>query len=356
MFVEIQKEIDAIKGVETFIKREIQTHKKLLAAFKIVAVLVATSFPGGFALAATSEASDSLSNSAPLALSAHTIKFKIINSLAAGENLLINTPSQLDVQSLSCSPAATTNVINADSRECVFDSAVATGSVIQINVSAINPSSIGSYGIILTTSKNERANVMFAIVDRVRVSATVPSSLQFVISPVATNTPVNGFNTTLASATSSLAFGSLTISTSSLMAQQLSVTTNATFGYVVTVEQDQNLTSNTGADINSFRDGTSTFETWSPPAGDLNSTSTYGHFGFTADDDSLSLGGSPFAGNVYTGFTGTTAVEIMYHSGPADGNTQNKGYAKVAYRIEVSPFQEAGDYYNTLTYVATPTY
>lgn len=356
MFVEIKKEIEAIKGVETFIKREIQTHKKLLAAFKIVAVLVVTSFPGGFVLASNSEASDTVSNSAPLALSSHTIKFKVSKGLNAGDNLVINTPAQLDVQSLACTPAATMNVISLNSRECIFDSAVATGSLIQIDVSAINPGAIGSYGVILLTSQNERANVMFAVVDKVLVSATVPSALLFTISGVATSTVVNGATTTLQSLSTALDFNSLEFGTSSIMAQELSVTTNASYGYIVTVEQNQNLTTNSGADISAFRDGSSTLEAWSPPAAILATSSTYGHFGFTSDDDSLIGGANPFADGVYTGFSSTTPVEIMYNSGPSDGITQAKGMAKVAYRIQVSPFQEAGDYYNTLTYIATPTY
>ena len=48
--------------------------------------------------------------------------------------------------------------------------------------------------------------------------------------------------------------------------------------------------------------------------------------------------------------------EVMYHGGPADGSMQDKGSVEVAYRIQITALQEAGDYTNTLTYVATPTY
>jgi hypothetical protein len=49
-------------------------------------------------------------------------------------------------------------------------------------------------------------------------------------------------------------------------------------------------------------------------------------------------------------------MEVMYNGSPSDGSTQNVGLAKVAYRVQISALQEAGDYTNTLTYTVTPTY
>jgi hypothetical protein len=47
---------------------------------------------------------------------------------------------------------------------------------------------------------------------------------------------------------------------------------------------------------------------------------------------------------------------VMHHDGPADGSTDNKGAANVAYTAEITALQEAGDYESTLTYIATPTF
>ena len=53
----------------------------------------------------------------------------------------------------------------------------------------------------------------------------------------------------------------------------------------------------------------------------------------------------------------TSPVEVFKNNGPADGTTQNIGTAKVGYKVEISPLQEAGsDYTATLTYVATPVF
>ena len=52
----------------------------------------------------------------------------------------------------------------------------------------------------------------------------------------------------------------------------------------------------------------------------------------------------------------TDQVEVMYHTGPSDGTTPDKGLTQVAYTAEISTLQEAGDYENTLTYICTPQY
>jgi hypothetical protein len=84
---------------------------------------------------------------------------------------------------------------------------------------------------------------------------------------------------------------------------------------------------------------------------------TYGHLGLTTSDDTMS-GGDPdlFAGSKFTGFDGVTPVAVLYHNGPSDGGTDGKGYADVAYEVQISAMQEAGDYSNTLTYICTPQF
>ncbi len=198
--------------------------------------------------------------------------------------------------------------------------------------------------------------MMVAIVDNIDVSATVAATLTFEIRPLATTTPINGATTTAASATTSLAFGTLQVGTSSIMGQELRVTTNADSGYTVTVEQDSNLTSAGGSDIDAFANGaTSTPAAWAAPAGTLDSEATYGHFGLTTDD-ATGGGTQDFTSSKWRGLDNNVPVAVMYHNGPADGSTQDKGMAKVAYRIQISALQEAGDYTSVLTYIATPVY
>jgi len=82
---------------------------------------------------------------------------------------------------------------------------------------------------------------------------------------------------------------------------------------------------------------------------------TYGHFGLTSDDSTLS-DSDPFGASLYKGFNNTDPIEVMYNSGPADGLTTDVGTTTVAYTVEINAMQESGDYANTLTYVCTPTY
>jgi hypothetical protein len=154
----------------------------------------------------------------------------------------------------------------------------------------------------------------------------------------------------------------LNTAASSTLGQALRVTTNADEGYIVTVEQDHDLVSNSSTTINSFNNspdytGTTTPETWTQPLNLLDKYHTYGHMGLTTDDADLStFSYSDFTGSQYAGLNNTDLMVIMHHDGPSDGNTQNKGYIKIAYTIEIASLQEAGDYTNTLTYICTPTY
>jgi hypothetical protein len=226
-----------------------------------------------------------------------------------------------------------------------------------------NPSDVGSYGVSILTSVAEKAEIKFAVVDKVKVSANVASTLMFEVSALPESTIVNGITTTIGSATSSISFGTLSIASttggsasSSVAAQQLRVATNANYGYTVTVEQDQNLTSSAGAQIEPFKDGSAAIlaTDWMAPTGDLNLPKSYGHFGITSDDIATTSVG--FAENKWKGFSGTSTVEVMRHDGPADALTNGAGLARVAYQVQVSPLQQAGDYTNTLTYICTPTF
>ncbi|MEI8361023.1 MAG: hypothetical protein WCG01_02760 [bacterium] len=347
-----------------------QKHKKTLALLAILSLVVTNGFYSSLVNIANAgsltSAKDTISNSNVSASATHVIKFTTKTALIAGDEIQANFAggfTNVLAVNTTCTGAAFAGgtLPAANTVNCAAAGVIATNTVLTITVTGVvNPGTAGSQIISLNSKHTgfgspaiDRADVMVAIISNVAVSAYVPSSLLFTISPVATGTNVNNGVTTSMSATTSLAFGTLTVGTSSIMAQQLAVTTNAGYGYTVTVEQNQDLTSNSGAIIDSFKDGTPTRSVWSAPLGTLDATTTYGHMGFTSDDATLQAN---FAAGEYDGFIGTTPEEVMYHTGPADGSTQNKGLAKVAYRIQISALQEAGDYYNTLTYVATPTY
>ncbi len=246
---------------------------------------------------------------------------------------------------------------------CTYDGGLAEGPYTIVLTDAINPNAVGSYLVHIYTRTSgaveiEHSSVRIAIVNDVTVTATVEATLTFFVGGLATGAEVNGQLTTGSSTFQSLAFGTLPVGSSRTMGQQLRVTTNAYYGYTVTVFQDHNLLANNGADIDSFVDGTAasiSAQNWVAPTGTLGDENTYGHFGVASNDASLSSG-DVFGADQWMGFDNTDPIQVMYHNGPADGSTDDIGSSTVAYRIQINALQEAGDYSNTLTYICTPTY
>ena len=228
-----------------------------------------------------------------------------------------------------------------------------------------NPVSTGSYRIMVAGTQDNMAETRVAVLQNVTLTASVNTSFTFTVTGLATSTALFGNNATssASSTPTALSFGTLassTVASSTVLAQQLNVTTNARNGFSVTVQENQPPTSSTGATIDLFNNGASTTIpiTWVAPTATLDVPSTYGHFGVTSDDaDESQYAANEFA--AATKWSGAMDVPkvVFSHTGPSDGVTQNKGKAIVGYRIQISDLQEAGtDYTNTLTYVETPTF
>jgi hypothetical protein len=306
---------------------------------------------------------DLLSDSDVAQTASHNIYFIANHGLEPGDYIEVALASTFgDISAANCPASFNPTYPSAKILRCTASAPQATSTPTSLDLTVINPSSVGSHNVSVGVygaddSLREASIAVVAIVDNVEVSASVQSVLFFAISPLATSTIINGATTTDATGTTTVSFGNLQAGTSSILGQELSVITNANYGYKVTLEQDQDLTSTVGATIDAFQMGTPPVAPtdWTSPTAVLDTQNTYGHIGFTTDDNSLS-GGNLFGGGKWDGLVGSSTKEIMYHGGVADGLTQNIGLAKVAFRIEVSPLQEAGDYANTLTYIATPTY
>jgi hypothetical protein len=344
---------------------------KKVIIFVIIFSLLATLSPNLRAARASSisHAKDLLSDSdrfvSPVR---HTITFTTSTTTPAGggyfDVVLDAQFGDFVVGDITC-PANTTAVKGvAREAKCTATTDRVAGSYTIIINNVSNPVAAGSPWVYLKNfdtvgQLQEYVDLRVAIIDNVDVHAKVASTLAFTIGAVATTTLINGVPTTRGSGTTTLEFETLTAGASSTMGQQLWVQTNAQSGYSVTVEQDHELLSNSGADINSFDNspdgtGSTTPHAWANPTGILDQYHTYGHMGLTSDDASLSA--LDFTGGKYAGLSSTSPMEVMYHTGPADGSTQNKGYAKVAYSIMITSLQEAGDYNNTLTYICTPQF
>ncbi|MES2966764.1 MAG: hypothetical protein V4668_03180 [Patescibacteria group bacterium] len=333
--------------------------------------------------------SNTLSDSDVSALSNHTIQFTIPTSspgviaggtivvtFPAGFNLATSGVSFTDVdftingaqQTLAAAAAGATwgatvtgqnltltsgsGVVTANQVVRILVGTNATGGTNRVT----NPSTVNSYEFIVTAGAADSGRTRVAILDNVDVTAVVNTSFTFTVAGLATSTAVNGTSTTGSTTATSIPFGVLTAGQIKTLAQRLNVTTNARNGFVVTVEQDGNLQSSTGADIDGFRDGayTNTPQAWgAAPTNLIADENTWGHWGLTSTDD---LNADEFGSALFVAAS-TTPRQIFTHSGPSDGTTDNIGSSTVGYQIQISPLQEAGDDYTTvLTYIATPTF
>ena len=346
---------------------------------RVVAMLVACALVmwsvGSFGTAQAAnltDISDTLSDSAPSVTSAHALSFIAPGGITDGDTVTITFPAEFTGVTTTVTGDLTVQVdgvtdphasFSAVGQDISFDSVTATSTqVVTIDIAdgkITNPAAVQSYEIVVDTG-TDLGRTRVAIVDTVLVTAQVDTTFDFVVSGLATSTAINGTSTTGTTGTTTIPFGTLSADTVYTLGQQLQVTTNARNGFVVTVEQDGNLQSSTGADIDGFIDGayTDSPAAWQAPGDSLLLENEWGHWGLTSDDSDLN--GNEF--NVGGGgdrwvAASTTPREVFSHTGSADGTTQDYGLMKVGYQIEITPLQEAADDYQAiLTYIATPTF
>lgn len=340
--------------------------------------------------ASITNASDTLSNSGPSLVSNHTIAFELPNGMATSSNFTITFASQFDTSAVTladvdlsvntvdqtlagASGAGTWGVTGLGTDAITFttptDGGTASSSDMVIKIGShasggtiriVNPSATTSYAIDIAGTMQDTGQVRVAIVDQVTVSASVDTSLTFTVTGVNSSSTVNGSaTTTIATSTpTTLPFGTLPIGVSRTLAHDLAVTTNASAGYTVTVQQSGALQSTTGATIDGFIDGNNTITptAWQGPSAAIANPNTYGHWGITSNDTAVPGRAGQFGSDQWVSGS-TTPIAIMGHTGPSDGTTLGYGAARVGYQIQISALQEAGDDYSTtLRYIVTPTF
>jgi hypothetical protein len=316
------------------------------------------------------------------ATSTATINMGDTNYLVGGEYIRFtfdsNWTTPPDASRITCPTGSTASATPAAYMvDCVVDAgefveATSTQDVVIAPLTTPGSESLTGYTIVITTYtagsvEKEKANVKVYIIDDVLVSATVDASLAFDIAGIAAYSGnVNGTTTEITTNSTSIPFGTLTVGSTTVAAQRISVTTNAASGFSVTVQQDGELRNGVGANINSFNNaptgqGSTTPLAWVIPSSTLGTDRTYGHMGITSSDGSLDgtvEDTDPFDSDEWAGLNGVSPMQVMYHSGPANGlgGTEGVGWADVGYAVEISALQEAGDYTSSITYVCTPTY
>jgi hypothetical protein len=246
---------------------------------------------------------------------------------------------------------------------------IATSTVTTIDVGATNfinnPGTANSYVIRLDGTGGVSGDTRVAIIDDVTVTASVNTIFQFTINGVPSGTTVNDDVTTTSgiSTATTVPFGTIAPGVPKLMAQRLTVDTNAANGFSVTVQADETLTAGNGATIDEFVNGSKVASTtlWSAPAGTLGATTTYGHWGLTTDDNAVSGASTTQWGVGYAAYRGDftlSPVEIFYNNTPtASTSGMGIGSTTVAYKVQIMALQEAAtDYTAQLMYIATPVF
>lgn len=202
-----------------------------------------------------------------------------------------------------------------------------------------------------------------AVVEAVRVTATVDPSLTFIID-VGTSLGVgstacgNASTPFLANAANTtptaVSYGSLTVGAFNNLAQRLSCLTNANNGYVVTVFQDSKMINkSTGITIpDTTCDGGGCTYTTAQPWTTNNTTSKWG---YTLQNMSTGVTSTTFSyTNGYKAFgTGFGQAQEIMRNNSTPASTER---AYICYRLTVSNSQQAGNYENKLTYTATSTF
>lgn len=219
--------------------------------------------------------------------------------------------------------------------------------------SSANPNTATPYDA--TTGK-------IALVESVRVTATVDPTISLSVAGVSSGATRCGVSTDVTTTALSVPFGTMTLNTFKTLAQDVTVSTNAVGGYVVTASENDQLGKD-GATTPNIADapGNNTLE--SESVSDEWTTATVNGFGFSLQNvDAASV---PFQYTTATGnctgtfcsrqfadIIGSETVQTIMSS----GTVANAEDAYVCYRLSVGATQAAGDYENQITYTATGTF
>lgn len=219
-----------------------------------------------------------------------------------------------------------------------------------------------------TGTPADQSTGKIGVLESVRVTATVDPTISFSITGIASAANPCGTGATNqtdvstvtpANAPLAVAFGTLSLNSFVDAAHLLTVSTNATNGYVVTAQENDQLGKD-GGTATFIPDGDGDNGTGTETVTDTWDTAS-GNPGFGYTLKSVNLATVPFTS------TGSTfnmrrfpsiadpdsplVATVMSSTGTADAHTAN-----VCYRISVDATQAAGDYENQITYTATASF
>ncbi len=224
------------------------------------------------------------------------------------------------------------------------------------NESINNPGSAAIYDIDVAGTFGDTGTAKVVVVDTITASVTVDETLTFTVAGVNSGSCTDGDITTTAT---TIPFGSVNSDTFYDGCQSLTVSTNSSSGYTVTISESDQLTSG-ASDV--IADG-SCDGTCSETSAAAWATGTNNGFGYCLQDISGTDANSDWSSNqcddgtpFYKIFpeldTDTPdAQSIMSNAGSVSGSNIHVGY-----RVTVGGSQESGTYTNNVILVATPKY
>ncbi|RLB04955.1 MAG: hypothetical protein DRG59_09620 [Deltaproteobacteria bacterium] len=202
-----------------------------------------------------------------------------------------------------------------------------------------------------------------ALIEAVRVSATVDPTITFTIAGVGTSTSTCGATPDISTATGTNAplavpFGSMSLNTFKDLSHNLTVSTNAQSGYVVTASEDDELGLG-GATTPFIADTPGDTTTASDTVSDEWNTATNNGFGYSLENVDASSIAFEYNDSTRT-FNARQFANIASSDTPAtlfsSTTVADSENAYVCYRLSIGATQQAGDYENQVTYTATGTF
>lgn len=200
-----------------------------------------------------------------------------------------------------------------------------------------------------------------ALIESVRVTATVDPSISFQIIGMANGVTACGVTTTVNTQTGvnaplTVPFGTLSLNTFADAAHTLIVSTNATYGYIVTAQENDHMGKD-GGTTPFIPDATCggtpctylASQNWATAA-------NYPGFGYSLESVTgatvpFTAGGS-FAAKPFANASLLMPPQTIMSSTSVSNNHR----ANICYRISVDATQAAGDYENMVTYTATASF
>ncbi len=203
-----------------------------------------------------------------------------------------------------------------------------------------------------------------AHIEAVRVTATVDPTISLTIAGVSSGATRCGVSTDVTTTALSVPFGTMTLNSFKTLAQDVTVSTNASGGYVVTASENDQLGKD-GATSPAIPDATGEDGLASHTAIDDWEVATFNGFGYSIDnDDAITV---PFEYSTTTGncsdasgFCAKHFADIANSEDPqtifSSSTVADSENIAMCYRLSVGATQQAGDYENQITYTATGTF